>query len=157
MNVPIWIIIAFQQRDRRDSQNLNNDIFCILPVVSAQGVIATKKYPDAAIILDYDDDHHSQGYHQLKEASKALTKDDVLQPYISEQNFRSSNVRADDVGYNLYVFDIRYQKIFTNSQPIKVEFIFDGVIPNDVNGYALVLTNKLVSIGSGGERHFELI
>ena len=26
MNVPIWIIIGFQQQDRQDSQNLNNDI-----------------------------------------------------------------------------------------------------------------------------------
>ena len=36
---------------------------------------------------------------------KALTKDDILQPYISEENFRTSNVRAADVGYNLNVFD----------------------------------------------------
>ena len=27
MNVPIWIIVGFQQRDRQDSQNLNNDTF----------------------------------------------------------------------------------------------------------------------------------
>ena len=27
MNVPIWIIIGIQQRDRQDSQNLNNDTF----------------------------------------------------------------------------------------------------------------------------------
>ena len=27
MNVPIWIIIGFQQQDRQDSQNWNNDIF----------------------------------------------------------------------------------------------------------------------------------
>ena len=49
------------------------------------------------------------------------------------------------------------RKIFTNSQPIKVEFKFEGVVPNDFNGYALVLTNKLVSIGSDGQRHFDLI
>ena len=28
MNVPIWIIIGFQQQDRQHSQNLNNDTFC---------------------------------------------------------------------------------------------------------------------------------
>ena len=28
MNVPIWIIIGFQQQDRQDSQNLNNDTCC---------------------------------------------------------------------------------------------------------------------------------
>ena len=125
MNVPIWIIIGFQQRDRQDSQNLNNDSFCRLPVVSAQCIIGTEKYPDAGILLNYDDDDYSQGYHQIKEAFKALTKDDILQPYISDDNFRTSNVAANDIGYNLYVFDIRYQKNFTTSQPIKLEFEFD--------------------------------
>ena len=157
MNVPIWIIIGFQQRDRQDSQNLNNDNFCRLPVVSAQCIIGTEKYPDAGILLNYDDDDYSQGYHQIKEAFRALTKDDILQPYISDDNFRTSNVAANDIGYNLYVFDIRYQKNFTNSQPIKVEFKFDGFVPNDINGYALVLTNKLISISSDGQRHFDLI
>ena len=157
MNVPIWIIIGFQQQDRQDSQNLNNDTFCRLPVVSAQCIIGTEKYPDAAILLNYDDDDYSQGYHQIKEAFKALTKDVSLQPYISEADFRRSNFAANDIGYNLYVFDIRYQKNFTNSQPIKVEFKFEGVVPNDINGYALVLTNKLVSVSSDGQRHFDLI
>ena len=157
MNVPIWIIIGFQQQDRQDSQDLNNDTFCRLPVVIAQCIIGTEKYPDTGILLNYDDDDYSQGYHQIKEAFRALTKDDILQPYIYEEDFRTSNARADNVGYNLYVFDIRYQKNYTASQPIKVEFKFDKVIPNNVNGYALVLTNKLVSISSDGQRHFDLI
>ena len=156
MNVPIWIIIGFQQRDRQDTQNLNIDAFCSLPVVSAQCIIGTEKYPDAGILLNYDDDDYSQGYHQIKEAYRALTKDDILQPYISEADFRRSIVAVNDIGYNLYVFDIRYQKNFTNSQPIKVEFKFDGVVPNDINGYTLVLTNKLISISSDGQRMFDL-
>ena len=157
MNVPIRIIIGFQQQDRQDSQNLNNGTFRRLPVVSAQCIIGMEKYPDAGILLNYDDYDYSQGYHKIKKAFKALTKDDILQPFISEADFRRSNVAAKDIGYNLYVFDIRYQKTFTNSQPTKVEFNFEGVVPNDINGYALVLTNKLVSISSDGQRHFDLI
>ena len=157
MNVPIWIIIGFQQRDRQDSRNLNNDTFCRLPVVSAQCVIGTEKNADGGIFINYDDDGYSQGYHQIKEVFNALTKDDLLQPYVTEADFRSSNVAANDIGYILYVFDIRYQKNFTNSQPVKVEFKFEGVVPNDINGYAFVLTNKLISISSDGQRHFDLI
>ena len=157
MNVTIWVIIGFQQQDKQDSQNLNNDTFRRLPVVSAQCNIGTQKYPDTGILLKYDDGDYSQGYHQIKEAFRALTKDDIPQPYISEADFRTSNVVADDIGFNLYVFDIRYQKKFTKSQPIKVEFKFEGVVPNDINGYALVLTNKLVPISSDGQRHFDLI
>ena len=101
MNVPIYVIIAFQQQDRQDSQNFKNDTFCRLPVVSAQCIIGTEKYPDAGIMLNYDDDDYAQGYHQIEQTFKALTKDDIFQPYISEDDFRSSNVRAHDVGYNL--------------------------------------------------------
>ena len=115
------------------------------------------KYPDAGILLNYDDDDYSQGYHQIKEAFKVLTKDDILQPYISQEDFRTSNVRAAVVGYNLYVFDIRHQINYTASQPIKVQYKFDGLVPNNVNGYDLVLTNKLVSISSDGQRHFDSI
>ena len=27
INVPVWILVAFQQSDRQNDQNLNNDIF----------------------------------------------------------------------------------------------------------------------------------
>ena len=40
-----------------------------------------------------------------EEAFGALTKDDILQPYLSDNGFRSSNKDVDK-GYNLYLFDI---------------------------------------------------
>ena len=156
MNVPIWTFIGFQQRDRQDSQNLNKDTFCRLPVTRAQAIIGKAKYPDSNILLNFDDDDYSQGYCQIEEACTDSTKDDLIQPYISYYKIRSSNVSADDVGYNLYVFDISYQQNFTASQPIRVQFEF-RVVPNDINGFALVLTNKLVSISSDGQRHSDLI
>ena len=156
VNIPIWIIIGFQQRERQDSQNMNNDTFYRPPVTSAQGIIAPEKYPDSAFLLKYDDDDYNQGYGQIKEAFKAQTKDDILQPYKSDNDFRSSN-NNNDIGYNLYVFGIRYQKTLENAQPIKVEVKFDGVIPAGIYGYASVLTNTLLSISSDGQRHFDLI
>ena len=140
VSIPTWIFIAFQQNDRQQDQNLNNDTFVRLPVISAQVVIGTERYPDSAILLNYDNDDYAQGYGLIKEAFKALTKDDILQPYISENDFRSSN-NNNDVGYNIYAFDIRYQKNFENAQPIKVEFKFSENIDAGIYGYALVLTN----------------
>ena len=102
VNVPIYVIVGFQQQDRQNSQNENNDSFYRPPVISAQCIIGTERYPDNAILLNYDDDDYNQGYGQIKEAFKALTKDDILQPYISDDDFRSSN-NNNDVGYNLYV------------------------------------------------------
>ena len=156
MNVPIWIIIGFQQRDRQDSQNMNNDPFCRLPVTSCQYIIGLEKYPDSGLLINYDDNEYSQVYSQIKEAFRASTKNDILQPFLSDENLGSSNVRADDIGINLNVFDIRFRQNYTASQPITVEFEFEGVIPNVINGYALVLTIQLVSVSSDGQRHFDL-
>ena len=150
INIPTWIFVGFQQNDRQNDQNLNNDTFVRLPVISAQVVIGTDRYPDSAILLNYEDDDYSQGYGQIKEAFKSSTKDDILQPYISDHDFRSSN-DGNDFGYNIYAFDIRYQKNFENAQPVKVEFKFSENIPAGIYGYALVLTNKLISISSDGQ------
>ena len=156
INNPTWIFVGFQKNDRQHDQNLNNDTFVRLPVISAQVVIGTERYPDSAILLNYEDDDYSQGYGQIKEAFKALTKDNILQPYISDHDFESSN-DGNDIGYNIYAFDIRYQKIFENAQPVKVEFKFSENIPGGIYGYALVLTNKLISMSSDGQRMFDLI
>ena len=155
INIPSFIFVAFQQNDRQHDQKLNNDTFVRLPVISAQVVIGTERYPDSAILSNYEDDDYSQGYGQRKEAFNALTKDDILQPYISEDDFRSSN-EGNNIGYNIYAFDIRYQKNFENSQPVKVEIKFSENTPAGIYGYALVLTNKLISICSDGQRMFDL-
>ena len=125
-------------------------------MIAAQVVIGTERYLDSAILLNYEDDDYSQGYSQIKEAFKSLTKDDILQPYISDHDFRSSN-DGNDIGYKIYAFDIRYQKNFENAQPLKVEFKFSENIAAGIYGYALVLTNKLASITSDGQRIFDLV
>ena len=155
INIPTWIFVVFQQNDRQHDQILNNDTFVRLSVITTQVVIGTERYPDSGILLNYDDDDYSQGYDQIEEAFKALTKDDLLKPYITEDDFRSSN-EGKNIGYNKYAFDIRYQKNFENAQPVKVEFKFSKYIPAGIYGYALVLTSRLASISSDGQRMFDL-
>ena len=105
--------------------------------------------------MNYDDDDYSQGYCQKKEAFRAVTKDDILQPYISEDDFRSSN-DGDIIGYNIHSFNIRYQKNFENAQPIKLDFKFSEKFPPGIYGYGLVLTNRLVSISLDSQRMYDL-
>ena len=149
INIPIWIFVVFQQHDRQRDQNLNNDTFVRLPVISSQVVIGTERYPDSGILLNYDDDDYSQGYGQIKEAFKAIPKDDILKPYITEDDFRSSN-EGNKIGYNIYAFDTRCQKNFENAQPVKVEIKFSENIPAGIYLYALVLTNRLTNVTSDG-------
>ena len=78
-------------------------------MTSAQCVIGTEKYPDSSILLNYNDDEYSQEHDQIKEASRVPTKDDILNPYITDHHFRSSN-EGNDIGYKLYIFVVQYQK-----------------------------------------------
>ena len=98
MNVPRWNIKGFQQRVDKIRKNLNDDVFCILLVTSAQCKIGTEKNPDASMFLNYDTDDLSRGYGQIKEFFTALMKEDILQPYLSDRDLRCWIVRASDVG-----------------------------------------------------------
>ena len=143
-----------QQNERQRNQNLKNDNFVRLALISAQVVIGTEKYPDCGILLNYNDDNYSQVSDQIKEAFRTLTEDNILQPYISKYYFRSSN-DGNDVGYDIHAFDIRYHKTFENAQPLNVEIKFSENIPAGIYGYALVLTIRLASISSDGQRLFD--
>ena len=66
-------------------------------------------------------------------------------------------VNGNDFDYNLYIFDKRCQKNLESAQSINVELSLSKNIPAGKSGYALALTNKLVSISSDGQRHFVLV
>ena len=52
------------------------------------------------VFFNYNDDDYCQGYGQIKEAFRALTKNDMLKPYISDHDFRTSN-DFNNFGYKL--------------------------------------------------------
>ena len=65
IDVPIHVIVGFQERVWRDKQEHKIDIFVRLFVSCAQGVIGNEKYPDAGIRVDYDDDIYSKVYGNI--------------------------------------------------------------------------------------------
>ena len=87
MDVPVWSIIGFQQRDRRISQILKNDTFCGLPITSCQCTVGTAKHPDAGILINHDDDYYGQVIGQIKARFRVLTENHLLKPYISDDVF----------------------------------------------------------------------
>ena len=155
INIPIWIFIGFQQKDWHNSQKLHDDTFHRPPVRSVRNIIRTEKSPDSVVLKNFDDNSYSQGCGQIEAAFRALTRDDLPKPYMSDHHFRSTK-EGNDVGYNWYIFHIKYRKNLESAQPIKVEFNILENIPVRKIGYALVSTNKLVSISLDGQRHFDL-
>ena len=74
----------------------------------------------------------------------------LLSPFIDIHKFRTN--------YKFFVFDLSKQNDNIASQPIRLEFKFNAAIDvADFIAYALVLTPKLISISSDGQRHFDLL
>ena len=127
------MIVGCQQKDRPDSQELNIDTLYRPPVTPAQCVISTEKYPASFNLLNYYGDDYSEGYGQIEEPFRALTEADILNCFITDHDYRSSN-EDSHIGYKSYVFDIRYLKNPESAQPTKVEFKFPKNIPAVIYG-----------------------
>ena len=160
LDVPIYVIVGFMQRDQFNQQHQNNDTFYRPSVVNAQCIIGSEKFPDAGINCNYAIDKFSQAYGEIVSCFRHLAKDNILQPYITQKDFITSNNYPDyNPGYILYVFDIRHHQDYSSPQPKKVRFDFRPPVPAATNliGYALLLANKKISISSDGQRQFDLL
>ena len=66
-----------------------------------------------------------------------------IKPFINQITFKSY--------YRIYVFDTRYQSDHIGPQPIQLNFKFSAAVA-DVICHALVLTRKVISVNSDGNK-----
>ena len=149
-STPTFVIVGFQARDKIDSQTHDNATFDRLSVSIAVCKIGSEKYPDDGIECDYDRGKYDQAYHEIENFYHLKCESDLLNPFIDLHKFRTN--------YNFNVFDLSKQKDQIASQPIRLEFKFNAAFGvAEYVAYALVLTPKLISISSDGQRHFDLL
>ena len=149
-STPTFVIVGFQARNKIDSQVHDNAVFDRLPISNAVCKIGSEKYPDDGIECDYDRDKYDQAYSEIENFYHLNSETNLLNSFIDLNKFRTN--------YNFYVFDLSKQRDIIASQPIRLEFKFNAAIDvADYIAYALVLTPKLISISSDGQRHFDLI
>ena len=147
---PTFVIVGFQARNKIDSQVHDNAVFDRLPISNAVCKIGSEKYPDDGIECDYDRDKYDQAYSEIENFYHLNSETNLLNPFIDLNKFRTN--------YPLFVFDLSKQKDQIASQPIRLEFKFNAAFGvADYIAYALVLTPKLISISSDGQRHFDLM
>ena len=147
---PTFVIVGFQARNKIDSQTHDNAVFDKLPISNAVCKIGSEKYPDDGIECDYVRDKYDQAYSEIGNFYTLHSQTNLLNPFIDLRKFRTN--------YNFYVFDLSKQKDQIASQPIRLEFKFSAALGvADYIAYALVLTPKLISISSDGQRHFDLL
>ena len=71
-----------------------------------------------------------------------------IKPYI--------NYRTSKSNYRIYVFDTRYQSYHIGPQPIQPYFKFSDAVA-DFICHALVLTRKVISVNSDGNKMVDII
>ena len=71
-----------------------------------------------------------------------------IKPYLNHRTFKSS--------YRIYVFDPRHQNDHIGPQPIQLNFKFSAAIA-DVICHALVITRKVISVNSDGNKMVDII
>ena len=71
-----------------------------------------------------------------------------IKPYINHRTFKSN--------YRIYVFDTRYQSDNKNPQPIQLNFKISAAVA-DVICHALVLTRKVISVNSDGNKMVDIV
>ena len=146
---PIFVIVGFQARNKIDSQTDDKAVFDRLPIINAVCKIGSEKYPDDGIECDFDRDKDDRAYSEIENFYHLKSETNLINPFIDLHKFRKN--------YNFYVFDLSKQKDHIASQPIRLEIKFIAAIDvADDIAYALVLTPKLISISSDGQRHFDL-
>ena len=151
-NIPSWVIVGFMQDAKFDSQVHDNSVFDWLPISQAVCRLGSDRYPTDYINLDYSRNNFHEAYYQIENFFLKHSEDRILKPFIGINSFRRY--------YNFYVFDLTNQKDHISAQPISVDFKFYNVAGTNVRDYtafALVLTNRLVSISSDGKRMFDII
>ena len=149
-STPTYVVVGFQARNKIDSQTHDNAIFDCLPVSNGVCKIGTEKYHDDGIECDYNRDKYDQAYSEIENFYQLKSETNLLNLFIDLHKFKTK--------YYFYVFDLSKQKDQIASQPIRFEFKFSAAIDvADYIAYALVLTPKLISISSDGQRHFDLI
>ena len=149
-STPTYVVVGFQARNKIDSQTHDIAKFDRLPISNAVCKMGSEKHPDDGIECDYNRDKYDQAYSEIENFYLLKSETNLLNPFFDLHKFRTK--------YNFYVFDLSKQKDQIASQPIRLEFKVSAAIDEaDYIAYALVLTPKLISISSDGQRHFDLV
>ena len=152
IDIPIYVIVGFQSQARTGpDQRQNNAVFDRLDVIEASCDIGSVRYPEHEYQVDFTRNKYNEPYNEIRRFYKDYIKGEGS-PYISFKDFKEL--------YNLWVFDLRDQKDNPSSQPISVEFKFRvgyDVVTANYQATALILSQKIISVSSDGQRQFDII
>ena len=153
-DVPIYVMVGFQNRDGFHKAATNTGIFYRPRFFIPQINIGKESFLEKRTNIDYAKDTVSQDYEERVLHFRHSSRDNILRLYKSQHDIRR------DEQFRLYVFDERYQKHFSSPHNVKKDFTFRNeaahVISAGTVGYELIWTIQLLSISSDCHRYFDL-
>ena len=111
--------------------------------------IGSEFYPEDRMNVNYGTKIYIEAFKEIVNFNKDCNGlPHNIKPYINHRTFKCS--------YRIFVFDTRYQNDHIGPQLIQLNVIFSAGVA-DVMCHALVLTRKVITVNSDGNRMVDII
>ena len=145
--VPRFIIIGFQ-RNGINNQTTNPSIFTGTNVSNMYVMLNSTRYPAADYNINFLENHFSRVYGDVANfRSKFFNMDEL----ISNPNINPSDYK--DL-YALFLFDVSKQseKLKYSTTDIQVKMVFRTPIPDGIQVYGVIISDRLINFQSDGNK-----
>ena len=145
--VPRFIIIGFQQ-DGINNQTTNPSTFANLNISNMYVMLNSTRYPATDYDIDFGIQQYSRLYGDVADfRSKFFNMDELISnPNINPADYKSL--------YSLFLFDVSKQseKLKYSTTDIQVKIFFRGNVPNNVQVYGVIISDRLINFQSDGNK-----
>ena len=123
--------------------------FHIMNVTDCYCKVGSEFYPEDGMNTNNGINNYNEVFKEIVSFNKDYNwLRHNIKPYINHRTIKSN--------YRIYVFDTRYQSDHIGPQPIQLNFEFSAAVA-DVICHALVLTRKVISVNSNGNKMVDII
>ena len=145
---PQYIIVGFENNNVNE-QTHDASTFDLMNVTECYCKIGSVFYPEYRMNINYGTNNYNEAFKEIVSFNKDYNEiPHNIKPYINHRTFKSS--------YRVYVFDTIYQSDHIGPQPIQLNFKFSAAVAV-VICHALVLTRKVISVNSDGNKIVDFI
>ena len=148
MERPQFITVGFENNNVNEPTH-DARTFDVMNVTECYCKIGSEFYPEDRMNINYGTNNYNEALKEIVSFKKDYNGlPHNIKPYINHRTFKSN--------YRIYVFDTRYQSDHIGPQPIQLNFKFSAAVA-DVICHALVLTRKVISVNSDGNKMVDII
>ena len=145
--VPRFIIIGFQQNGI-NNQTTNPSTFAHLNISNMYVMLNSTRYPATDYDINFGIQQFSRVYGDVADFRSKFYNMDEL---ISNPNINPSDYKGL---YSLFLFDVSKQseKLKYSTTDIQVKIFFRGDVPNNVQVYGVIISDRLINFQSDGNK-----